>query len=223
MRVWVSVCVCVCGIAGIMDECCRNECAGSVLQGRSISTIHSSLITTLELRGDLSLFLLPAPLLSFTISPYSPSRDRPPWSYYRSFSLRLSVCFQVLHISALFIGIKEMKMFCPTTLVWYISYKPIFSHLQCLLLFVIVLCVYLWNKTLLSCLPFIYYPFYNLWTKNIKTKISHSAIWPFVPFCPSSQDSSESIASQRWQLSCFMTIFDWFRPHSSFSSCQCWV
>lgn len=52
----VCVRVCVCWLAGIMDECCRNECAGSVLQGRSISTIHSSLITTAELRRDLFLF-----------------------------------------------------------------------------------------------------------------------------------------------------------------------
>lgn len=54
LHVCVCWCMCVCWLAGIMDECCRNECAGSVLQGRSISTIHSSLITTAELKRDLS-------------------------------------------------------------------------------------------------------------------------------------------------------------------------
>lgn len=50
-----------------MNECCRNERSASVLQGRSISTIHLSLITTAELRRNLFLSFL----LSFTISPSS--------------------------------------------------------------------------------------------------------------------------------------------------------
>lgn len=44
------VCVHVPQPVTIMNEYCRKERGSSVLQGRSISTIHSSLITTAELR-----------------------------------------------------------------------------------------------------------------------------------------------------------------------------
>lgn len=108
--VCVRSCVRVCVCAGIMDECCRYEHAGSVLEGRSISTIHSSLITAVELRGNLS-----------------PSFSFPP-SCYLWLSLPLPFFHDPFERTNCLLIWKKKTCVTQAPHLRHIRYRPIISH-----------------------------------------------------------------------------------------------
>lgn len=92
-----------------MNEHCRNERAASVLQGRSISTIHSSLITKAELRRNLSLSFQNLCSLSHpshSVLPFSLAICLNSFSLLLNLALHFSLYF-FSHFKKIFNGMKE--------------------------------------------------------------------------------------------------------------------